>query len=260
MTTAQRQPTSADSAGGERPEIAILKPQSLSEFERYQMFSLHACYFRNDRFDRFCADLDAKHCVIVAWNGDREIKAFSTMHTIDVSLGETPYLFAFSGDTIVDRAAWHRNMLAPAIALFFSRLIEERPSVRRYWFLISKGYRTYRSLPIFFNRFYPHYAHPTPQHEQRLLSHIAKLKFGKNYDALRGIVSYEEPRDFLSEEMQKIPEGKENDPHVRFFLERNPGFRRGDELACLAEISHDNLNSKAHRLIVTGRRTVNWKL
>jgi hypothetical protein len=40
-----------------------------------------------------------------------------------------------------------------------------------------------------------------------------------------------------------------NDRHVRFFVERNPGHERGDELCCLAPLTRDNFTRAAWRVI-----------
>ena len=40
-----------------------------------------------------------------------------------------------------------------------------------------------------------------------------------------------------------------NDPHVAFFLKRNPGHGDGDELVCLTELSDDNLTRAGRRMV-----------
>jgi hypothetical protein len=42
------------------------------------------------------------------------------------------------------------------------------------------------------------------------------------------------------------------DPHVAFFLNRNPGWRRGDELVCLTEIAFENLTPAGRRMWLRG--------
>ena len=38
------------------------------------------------------------------------------------------------------------------------------------------------------------------------------------------------------------------DPHIAFFLDRNPGFVRGDELVCLTRIDDRNLTPAGRRM------------
>jgi hypothetical protein len=39
------------------------------------------------------------------------------------------------------------------------------------------------------------------------------------------------------------------DPHVRFFVERNPEHAMGDELCCIAPLTGDNFTKAARRVI-----------
>jgi hypothetical protein len=43
-------------------------------------------------------------------------------------------------------------------------------------------------------------------------------------------------------------------PEVRFFLDTNPRFDRGEELACLTRLDADNLCAHAKRAFVAGLR------
>jgi len=52
----------------------------------------------------------------------------------------------------------------------------------------------------------------------------------------------------LAPDLIALPEGRLTDPHVAFFLARNAGFVRGDELACLALIDDSNLTPAARRM------------
>jgi len=40
-----------------------------------------------------------------------------------------------------------------------------------------------------------------------------------------------------------------DDPHVAFFVRRNPGHARGDELACLCELNESNLTRAGRRMV-----------
>ena len=114
-----------------------------------------------------------------------------------------------------------------------------------YWFLISSGWRTYRYLPLFFRDFYPRDASMKP-----LLDTIAFTKFGDAYDVRTGVIRLATPaplREGVSD-----PEARMSNPHVRFFVEANPGHADGDELACLVRVGVDNLTPAGLRMI--GRR------
>jgi hypothetical protein len=79
------------------------------------------------------------------------------------------------------------------------------------------------------------------------LDGVARELFGARYDAATGIVRFGRPQ-VLAAELLDVPERRRADPHVRYFLERNPGFVRGDELACLTAIRDDNLTPAGRRM------------
>ena len=52
--------------------------------------------------------------------------------------------------------------------------------------------------------------------------------------------------------LARVPAGRQKDPRVRFFLERNPGYAAGDELVCLTEVGEGNMKGLAKRLYREG--------
>ncbi len=223
--------------------------------EKDAMFLLHKRYFCNVRRDNFLKDLAEKQWVILLRDGG-EIVGFSTLQVIRLSVDAGERVFLFSGDTIVDQAHWQDSTLAGCFGHVMLRLLAGNERAPVYWFLISKGYRTYRFLPVYFNRFYPAFDRTTPVVYARLIQAVASHKFGAAYDAATGLVRCGGLKDRLRPEMCSVPAGRRSDPHVRFFLERNPTYCLGDELACLADISRENLNRYAWRAIE--HTTVAW--
>ena len=213
-----------------------------------EMLALHAQHFDGVTRARFLADLAEKDWVILLLTAEGRLAGFSTQKLLPPleELGGAQCLF--SGDTIVERAHANTPLLAGCFGHLMLRLIEEHGEESLYWFLISKGFRTYRFLPVFFERFWPSPDHETPPEIQALLDGVARRKFGPAYDAATGLVRMT-GADRLTPELAEVPPGREVDRHVAYFLTRNPGFARGDELACLAPIRRDNLNAYGRRVI-----------
>ena len=116
-----------------------------------------------------------------------------------------------------------------------------------YWLLLTSGFRTYRFLPVFFRDFYPRFDAATPPRQAALLDGLADERFGRRYDAAAGVVRFVRPQ-VLAPDLITLPEGRMPDPHIAFFLERNPGFVRGDELVCLTRIDEGNLTPAGRRM------------
>lgn len=119
---------------------------------------------------------------------------------------------------------------------------------RLWWLLLTAGFRTYRFLPLFWKEFHPRYdAEPSGAIDRRM-TELARDRFGDRYDAEEGIVRFTCPYR-LRPELAETPRGKRDDPHVAYFLSRNPGYVDGDELVCLTEITPNNLTRAGWRMV-----------
>lgn len=232
-----------------RLQSAVLPRVELSSEQIGRMYDLLAAHFADTDYATFKRDLDEKEWVILLTGPDGDLLGFSTLMVIETIVEGMALRAFFSGDTIVHRDHWGDPALASVWGNFVLSQVDGRPDIRTYWFLISKGFRTYRFLPVYFNRFFPRHDEPIPPLERAILDHLATLKFPGHYDPHRGIIRFSGGQDRLKEDLAEVPEGRLTDPHVRFFLERNPGFAEGDELACLAEIHPDNLKPAARRVL-----------
>jgi hypothetical protein len=211
------------------------------------MFSLYSAYFESTSEAMFRSDLAEKDYVILLRDVCGDIKGFSTGAVLEFTLGETRARAIFSGDTIIHHANWGEQTLPLAFAAQAGLIKAQQPDEALYWFLISKGYRTYRYLPLFFYDYAPRWDLSTPPERQTLLDTLASDKFGAAYDSRTGVIRYSESRGQLRGVWADVREPMMRKREVRYFLEKNPGYRRGDELACLAELSAENIRPIARR-------------
>ena len=120
-------------------------------------------HYEHVRRPAFDADLDEKQWVILLSDpATDEIRGFSTQVVLHTEAEGRPIRALFSGDTIVDRAHWGDPTLAHVWGRLALSLIDAAAEEEFYWFLISKGYKTYRFLPLFFREFYPRHDAATP--------------------------------------------------------------------------------------------------
>ena len=218
--------------------------------ERDRMFALMDRYYEDVRRDVFEADLAEKPWVIQVWHPrSGELLGFSTQMLLDAVADGRPVTALFSGDTVIDRGYWGDSALMHVWGRFALTLIDERPGSEMYWFLIAKGYKTYRFLPVFFHEFDPHPARPTPDRARAVIDALAQHKYPREFDADRGIIRAGAGHDRLRSGVAEITAARRRDPFVRFFDERNPGHARGDELCCLAPLTRANFTPAAYRVI-----------
>jgi hypothetical protein len=191
-------------------------------------------YAGTDR-QRFERDLREKQRVILLH--DRHTRVLKGFSTVQIQRLDRPRraTVIFSGDTVIDREYWGQKQLQSA---FTKILVGEKlraPTRRVYWFLISKGYRTYMLLANAFPRAVPRCDRVDDPELRSVLQTLALSRFGPAFDAERGVVranGHERVRDGIA----PITRHHLANPHVAFFVARNPGHALGDELACLADV------------------------
>lgn len=208
-----------------------------------QMFALYRTYFDAVSEPAFRADLLEKDYVIFLFGEQDQIRGFSTFKLIPFSLGRALY----SGDTIIHHEFWGEQTLPLAFARQAGRIAAAHPGDRLFWFLITKGYRTYRYLPLFFHEYFPRHDRSTPPEIRGVLDELAFGKFGRDYQPASGIVHFAESRGHLRDRWADVRPAMLRKPEVHFFLQRNPGYRQGDELVCIAELKPSNIRPFARR-------------
>jgi hypothetical protein len=218
---------------------------SVAPATRDAMFRLLSSHFAGVDRESFDDDLDGKNAVILLEDEDRVLRGFSTLLVYTTRAAGRPMTIVYSGDTIVERASWGSPALARTWIHAVRQLVHEDPDV--YWLLLTSGFRTYRFLPVFYKSFHPRVDEPTPAATRTLIDAIAGERFGQCYDSASGIVRFARPQ-VLAGDLLDVPAGRSVEPHVRFFLERNPGFTNGDELVCLTRIADDNLTPAGRRM------------
>jgi hypothetical protein len=221
-------------------DMRIQRQSRISADEEERLFQLHSRFFQNLDRDVFHEDFREKDWVITVSEGQDPV-AFSTIRLYQETTDGRSVWILFSGDTVVHPDYWSRNLLVPPFGAFLARLMEERSGEEVYWFLITKGYRTFMFLPVFFRQFVPAVENDAPPAWKQLLDTVARRRFPDCYDPCTGIVSHCGKRDFLVPELREVPESRRDGRWVRFFLEKNPGYVRGDELCCLTRISRENI-------------------
>ncbi len=223
---------------------------ALSEAQRDAMYELLCDHFEGVTRGVFENDLAEKEWAVLLEDAEGRIRGFSTFHIYaERGVDGEAVAIVYSGDTIVDRSAWGTPTLPRCWIHSVYEVHRSRFSgARLFWLLIASGFRTYRFLPVFWKEFYPRYDAAIPPDQAEWLVRVARDRFGAAYDAAAGIVRLSSPQP-LRGELREIPMEKLSDPHVAFFIQRNPGHVNGDELVCLAELSPENLTAAGRRMV-----------
>lgn len=227
--------------GGERrPTLrARTVPQSsLSDPDRATMFALFDRYYEHVSSERFQADLRHKdHVIMLRDPTDNSIRGFSTLKRMRTTLDGVVHQVIYSGDTIIDDKYWGGAALGKAFLAYLFRARLRHPRSPLWWFLISKGYKTYLLMANNFPEHWPRYERNTPSMQQRLLHQLAGTQFGEAYHAEDGVVRFTESQGQLRGGVAAIDDDLLEHPRIHHFVQRNPGWQQGDELVCLARMT-----------------------
>jgi hypothetical protein len=228
----------------------LVPTRAVTDAQRTAMLALMHQHYENVDWATFARDLEEKDWVILLFDAQTEALAgFSTQMLLSVEAAGQPIKALFSGDTIIARDHWGDNALAHVWGRLALSLIENCSGTDLYWFLISKGYKTYRFLPLFFHEFFPRYDACTPPWARSVLDALAQYKYARAYDPAAGVIRSHAGKDRLRRGVAEVTPERLYNPHVRFFAERNPGHECGDELCCLARLTRENFTAAAYRVI-----------
>lgn len=211
----------------------------------FELFNEHYEQVCPEQFHKDLADKD--QVVLLRDEKSNQLQGFSTLATYVSTIQGRQVGVVYSGDTIIRPAYWGTPALPTVWIKHVLTLAAELPQPV-YWLLISSGYKSYRFMPVFYREFYPRYDCPTPPDLQIVLDALAQERFGLQYDADRGLVRFDDGATPLRAGVADVSEERQRNPHVRFFLARNPGHAQGDELVCLTQISWENLTSAGRRM------------
>lgn len=202
-----------------------------------QMWSVFCEYYVDISRDRFLADLNEKQFVLLLFDrGDRSVQGFSTIQVLRRHFAGKPYIAVYSGDTIINQAYWGQSALQGGFYRFLMGLKLRNPLTPLYWFLISKGYKTYLLVSRSCPDHWPRHDSSTPDHVLGIIDQLSREKFADDWKPELGVLQFATPAGKLKEGVAPVDDAALAYPDIRYFVERNPGHTRGDELCCLAAI------------------------
>ena len=213
--------------------------RQISAADIQAMHTLFSGFYENADAATFLRDLSRKDgAVLVRERATGAIRGFTTIKKVPLWDGERDAIGVFSGDTILDPTCWGDRTLKDGFTRYLLQLWFRSLGVPLYWLLISKGYKTYMLLAKNFVNYYPRHDAPADPKLARLVQAYSEKLFPGKYDKQRGILDFGDGAQRLRGDVAPITsEMRLGDPVINFFERRNPGWTRGHELPCVAEIS-----------------------
>ena len=226
----------------------VLKQETLTSDIKQEMFCLFKDYF-SVKEDYFLIDLQDKQWVIILREQETgRLAGFTSLKIFDYEFRGESVIVVYDGDTIIAPEFWGTTILSKT---WIKTVLEITRDANKpvWWMLITSGFRTYRFLPVYYKEFYPVFDKPTPPEVQTFMDALANQLFEDEYVKKLGVVRFTDGATPLVESMADVDEGRLDDPHVKYFLEMNPGHISGDELVCLTQIGGDNYTPAGRRML-----------
>lgn len=236
-------------------DFYIANVSDIAKGSMNEMYHLYSQYYDCTNQVTFRKDLKDKNKALIITHHD-QIVGFSTILQYQTQFKGKHLQIIYSGDTIMKQQYWGNPILAFAWLKFAGTAKAEYPTLPLYWFIIVKGHRTYRYLPVFSKQYFPNHHCTTPRFEQDLIDQLAHEKFGSYYNKDKGIIHYNISQGQLKTSYAAIPENLMRRKEIAFFYERNPGYTEGDELVCLCELDTQNLKPLAKRIFLEGYQSI----
>ena len=185
------------------------------------------------------------------------MEGFSTIREFKKELNGKAYIAIYSGDTIVTEQYWGQRALQKEFFLYLLKSYVKYPTADIYWFLISKGYKTYLLMTRNFPNCWPRHAVKTPDPVCEIIDHLSLSMFGENWKPEKGLLKFDYESGCLKSDVAPIDDAALLDPDIQYFRQMNPGYALGDELCCLGKIDFELMVSYPVKLL---RNSINKRL
>ena len=211
------------------------------------MYSLMSEFYHNTDESVFQRDFFDKDYCLVLYNEGDKVVGFTTQKVMELDIDGRKIHGIFSGDTIIHKDYWGDIELFRVWARFWFEFAEKYEEF--YWFLICKGYKTYRMLPLFWTEFYPNYRCETPAYEQKIIDAYAIKIYPDEYNSDSGVIEYRGIKDKLKTGVADVGAHEMKNKDIAFFCKVNPDYVKGNDIACLAKIDKTVLKKRVVELL-----------
>lgn len=212
--------------------------KSLSDNDIEKMYRIYESNYSFVNFEEFQTDLIKKNAVIIVRtlvSGD--IVGFSTIMDLELQYNGEKINGLFSGDTILEKQYWGSTALHKEFLQYVIKKKLKHPTRKYYWFLISKGYKTYLLMANNFINYYPRFDKATPEKESQIIAAFSKTLYPKYYNHEKGLIEFPYESARLKNGVAPISDQDLQHPKISFFQTKNPEWESGTELPCIGEMS-----------------------
>lgn len=240
-------------------KASVISIKGLNLPEKSRMFNIYSKYYENADREKFEKDLFNKDKVIVLRSqSDSKIQGFSTLKHVNLILKSGKKVRGiFSGDTIIEKEFWGDKALNLAFSFYLLKEKYKRPFEPLYWFLISKGFKTYLLLANNFPEYYPNPEVKTPREMEDVMDEFSMQNYPDAYNSKTKTLCFGNNYDSLKKSVAPINDELLSRYHkIKFFLEKNPNWERGEELVCLGVFDWKVLATSLYKVFLRMKKSL----
>jgi hypothetical protein len=235
-----------------RTAIAIRPAHALDKETLDQMWALYEPHHNMDhtQFREKLATLD--EVALFTLRGNRTLIGFCGLRhrTVELSTGRRVATF-YMGLTYV-KPEWRstglmqrvviRRVLAPLLSPRFRRV---------YFWADCLTYRPYLSMARNLREYYPSRTHATSDEACEVIATLGRTYYGDGFDEKTGTVRKQVRR--IRQHEARVSATDLQDPDIRFYMERNRDYGRGDGLIAICPMGVGNVVHLLGRQLRKGR-------
>jgi hypothetical protein len=219
--------------------IETLATQQLSTAQWEELWSFATLYVDATR-EAYEKSIRGKNeIVLVRDKQTRKLVGLGAVDLYPMVHRGVPCWVIFLGNTVFSEEHRGKNIVEKTGFLYYLRLRVQHPSQPIYLSYVTFSYKSFRMLSRNFREYWPHMNQATPAAEAELIDHLGakyyKELWVKEEQLARGSPVYN-----LKSWVAEIDEERLKDPQVRFFVQKNPGYKNGDSLFCLVPLHYKN--------------------
>jgi hypothetical protein len=214
-----------------------------------RIFEIMRSSFEGNFEEEIMKQINNSNTKIIYAKMDSTIIGFHFFSVLDSRIYPESVKGIFAGDLAVDidnpKAA--NFLISSVIKEIFKSYIDPY-NLKWFWFYPIASYCLFKYLFNCHINFYPNPSGVFPDYEKSILDDFASQCFNEYYDPKTLLISYPHPY-WVVEKMDFFTERDLRDPRFHFYKKMNPYSAVGKDLACITELSKDNLSQLSLRLL-----------
>lgn len=216
----------------------LIRKNELSEQDITAMYQLMDSFYENITPKEFLRTLAQKDYIFLVKDQFESIQAFTTLQLLHIPGRKQKVHGILAGDIITHKNyVEDRNIFTDA---WMEYQLRQKKQKDLYIFLTCKDYWTFKIFQESFAHCYPNKKEEMPLQIKGLINSFGEYYYSQEYESATGIIKHScFPRKIKESRMKKMEKALSEEERA-FFVRRNPEYKKGYDLICIAELPVEN--------------------